>query len=553
MSKTLIIHQSPEAPWFVELEFDYDKELKDWVKLIPGYKWVPERKRWRMASEMVWQVSKRFESAGYKVERKWQLVMTLREVPEYLYEWQADAVSLALSYPLPRWLFADDTGIGKSVQAIACCQSLASQKILVVCPAGVRVDWKEKFEKYWPERAEDVGVIWASKDRSGIGEHKLSLLKRAYSAPIQIVNPELIDLLEHEQWDAIVVDEAHMFKNPRSKPSGSLRPILRANPDAAVFALTATPMADRPLDAWNILDLLWPERFGRMQKNGNGSYEFKSRYLRSSRNSEGFEVFEGVKHEEELQMRLAAVSSRHSKTDPEVAKHLPPFDISLLRIPPPTDRSDFGFSVRSREDLERSLYAFGSEKLGPAAEWARGALETSDHVCLMTHRRGLAKELHGKLLGLSEELGVSVTYIDGSMAANERAESIRRSKAANKSILVCTMQSCGIGIDLTFCKRALIAELSYRFDVVVQAAGRFSRITGSPVPSSLEIMLLEGTADEIVADRLLDKITDISSVMKSGMGEKLLSNALEDSDEHQGAFEDSILRMCAEIEDDIYE
>jgi SNF2 family DNA or RNA helicase len=120
--------------------------------------------------------------------------------------------------------------------------------------------------------------------------------------------------------------------------------------------------------------------------------------------------------------------------------------------------------------------------------------------------------------------------ITGEDSPESRNALLRQAKEHTKAIVVATMHSIGIGIDLTFCTQALFAELYYRPETVIQAIGRFSRLSGK-VPSSVAILCVEGTADEMLAQHLLAKIAAINKVVQPGDSEAKLSDALGTQDE----------------------
>jgi SWI/SNF-related matrix-associated actin-dependent regulator of chromatin subfamily A-like protein 1 len=47
-------------------------------------------------------------------------------------------------------LLADEPGLGKSAQAIAACDSIGAQNILVICPANLRINWSREFWRFSP-------------------------------------------------------------------------------------------------------------------------------------------------------------------------------------------------------------------------------------------------------------------------------------------------------------------------------------------------------------------------------------------------------------------
>ena len=66
-----------------------------------------------------------------------------------LYPYQSDGVAFLLSKK--RAVLGDDMGLGKTRQAIVSMQMGAPEgKVLVVCPAALKLNWRRKF--FWSTR-----------------------------------------------------------------------------------------------------------------------------------------------------------------------------------------------------------------------------------------------------------------------------------------------------------------------------------------------------------------------------------------------------------------
>jgi hypothetical protein len=110
------------------------------------------------------------------------------------------------------------------------------------------------------------------------------------------------------------------------------------------------------------------------------------------------------------------------------------------------------------------------------------------------------------------------------------------------------MHSIGIGIDLTFCQTALFAELYYRPETIIQALGRFSRLSGK-VPTSCVIMIEKNTNDEIIGMKLGEKIQAINMAIEAGLTDTKLEAVLNSTE----GWEDELFKACKfEEESDDY-
>lgn len=152
-----------------------------------------------------------------------------------------------VSSPIRRFLLADEVGLGKTIEAGMIWQALLqrglAKRTLIICPAGLTIQWQEemqdKFGTYFEIYGKDFLAfnprIWdlksytiASIDTLKKEEHKEALL-------------------ENRKWDLIVFDEAHKL-SARDYESGKtektqnyhLAEALRKYCDSLLL-LTATP------------------------------------------------------------------------------------------------------------------------------------------------------------------------------------------------------------------------------------------------------------------------------------------------------------------------
>ena len=119
----LVLADGPNS-WTVELRFPFHEGLKNYVKeQVVGSQWVPTLKVWWCPSEMVSQVVEAAARLKIQTVDKASPHPKLdldRELDERLYPFQDLGVRRALQEG--NWIFADETGLGKSCQAIITVQ-----------------------------------------------------------------------------------------------------------------------------------------------------------------------------------------------------------------------------------------------------------------------------------------------------------------------------------------------------------------------------------------------------------------------------------------------
>ncbi len=156
-------------------------------------------------------------------------------------------------------ILADDMGLGKTVQTLAWLAWLKQQAAqppqpsLVICPASVLHNWQREAQRFTP----DLSVLVLE---SGAARHNLR--QQIPRHDLIVTNYALLrrDLTALQKFDfrALILDEAQFIKNPDAQVTQSVKQ-LRAD---YRLALTGTPLENRLLDLWSIVDFVQPGLLG---------------------------------------------------------------------------------------------------------------------------------------------------------------------------------------------------------------------------------------------------------------------------------------------------
>jgi SNF2 family DNA or RNA helicase len=166
-------------------------------------------------------------------------------------------------------ILADDMGLGKTLQTLAWLAWLKERNgkdpkpSLVICPASVLHNWRREANRFTPGLK--VLVL-----ESGAARHNLR--KQIPQHDLIVTNYALLrrDLEELQKFSfrAVILDEAQFIKNPGTQVTLSVKQLKSEHR----LALTGTPLENRLLDLWSIVDFIQPNYLGD-QEHFSATYE----------------------------------------------------------------------------------------------------------------------------------------------------------------------------------------------------------------------------------------------------------------------------------------
>jgi len=152
-------------------------------------------------------------------------------------------------------ILGDDMGLGKTLMSTIASIESGAEKILIVCPANAKINWFREVNAYIPE--EDITIIksghWAPKKYTIINYDILKNFHTIVDGRKTYKDYEIIRHLDDEGFDLIILDEAHMVKNPSSNRAKIINQISKNIKRR--WLLTGTPLANRPMDFFNLLKI----------------------------------------------------------------------------------------------------------------------------------------------------------------------------------------------------------------------------------------------------------------------------------------------------------
>ena len=278
--------------------------LKELCKSLPGASWSPSDQVWRVPLSWTTCLALRStfrndlvigpalsEWAANEVTTRINPSNAFRELEtfegdEILFPHQRAGVEFLAT--AKRALLADEPGLGKTAQAIRALKMLHERgeevfPVLIVCPNTLKKNWAREFTKWWPEvptqvikgsavqrkrQFEDPAQVfiinWESlRTHSRLAPYGSVALTRcrACGGQDEKISETRCEVhlreLNHIDFKAVIADEIHRSKDPKSKQS---RALWSASGDSKIrFALTGTPIANNVVDLWSILHWISPK------------------------------------------------------------------------------------------------------------------------------------------------------------------------------------------------------------------------------------------------------------------------------------------------------
>ena len=436
---------------------------------------------------------------------------TLRFEP---FDHQVQAAQTALRRMRGRAILADEVGLGKTVEAGLVLAELRlrglAPRALVVAPAGLVTQWQEELERKF-----GLPTVIASRDDGAIDRSDQPVVLASLAAARR---DPLKSVLAGQEWDVVVIDEAHRVRAPRSA-SGKLARELRTR---HLMLLTATPVENRLQDLYEMVSLVAPGLLGT-------AAEFRARHGGGSGGT--------PRDVEALRVRTREVMVRHRRS--EVALMLPQRLAETLIVTPSMDEAQWYADLTARIRREARTGS-SSQRLtmrtltrlagsGPAAAgptltkigWTELAARArrihpsqKDAVLLERLRRHAGqqekvlvftgfRQTLDRLVEQATEAGIDHAAYHGSLprAGKEKVISAFRDEVP---VLLST-ESAGEGRNLQFCHVMINVDLPWNPMQIEQRLGRLHRI-GQQHDVLVSNLVARGTIEEHILQVLESKI-----------------------------------------------
>jgi len=412
-----------------------------------------------------------------------------------------------------KFILADDMGLGKTTAAVIASMESGAKKVLIVCPASLKINWDREIKNYTDRKVLIVeGRKWGSTFDYYIINY--DILKN-YHTTEKSEDSDDYKLLVNEKFDLAIVDEAHYVSNATANRTRLLNDVLETIPK--VWLLTGTPMTSRPINYFNLLKIVdspltlnWQSYVRRYCKG----YQFTVGNRKVWNTS-------GASNLDELRERTKSYVLRRMKTDildlPE--KIVTPVFVELTSKMYDEELEEFTRISNDKKDNEtisvtlnrlmkiRQLIAY--EKIPYTCEIIDKCLDQGKKVIVFTNFTMSLDMLH-------EKYKKNSVILNGSMSKEKKQESVDRFQNEDKvKIFISNIIAGGVGITLTAGEVVVMNDLSFVPAHHSQAEDRAYRY-GQQNSVLVYYPVFENTVEKIIYNILQKKKGIIDQVMGDG-------------------------------------
>ena len=414
-----------------------------------------------------------------------------------------------------RFILADDMGLGKTTSTIIAALETGAKKILIICPASLKINWEREIANY-TDRSVYIAEGKKFSTESDFVIVNYDILKNFHD-PKEKDN----SLLFKSEFELVVLDEAHMVSNAQAQRTKIINSYVKTI--KRVWLLTGTPMTSRPMNYYNLLNIIESP----VAQNWMAyAIRYCQGYQFTAGNRKVWNVT-GASNLEELRDRTSKQILRRLK---EEVLDLPDKIITpvYLRLKSKEYEDLMGeyyewFDKNSNESssltvqfskLMKVRKVISNEKVKQTIEFVENIIDQGKKVIIFTNFTDTLQTIY-------QHFGKQAVYLDGSCNKVQRQFAVDQFQDNEKiTVFVGNLKAAGVGLTLTSAEAVIMNDLSFVPAEHAQAEDRAYRY-GQKNNVLVYYPLFENTIEGAVYDILNHKKKIISTVMGDEISENV--------------------------------
>lgn len=422
-------------------------------------------------------------------------------------------------------ILADDMGLGKTYQSIISALEVGAKKVLIVCPASMKITWQRELSMFGETGVIVKGSHWPHVGRFTIINYDILKNFHTIKKPKDETEPYYQYFVD-EDYDLIILDEAHKVKNPKAQRTKLINNIVEKGKIDKVWLLTGTPIANRPMDFFNLLKLVKSPLADNWKFYAQRYCDARSFYKTIHGKKRQIWITDGASNLDELGIRTKNALLRRLKTqvldmpDKTITTHY--HDLNKRGWAEYENLWEEYLQKRAAEgkrkisSLHKDIVELGllrkfiaMEAIPHTVDLAETAIEQGQKVVIFT-------TFTDELEELADHFGNKCVVHNGRMNSTEKQKSVDRFQTNNKvKVFIGNIASAGVGITLTEGTVVIFNSFSWVPGDNEQAEDRCYRI-GQKNNVSVYYQLFRDTISFIMWYSLMNKQKNIDKILNAG-------------------------------------
>jgi len=406
-----------------------------------------------------------------------------------------------------KFILADDMGLGKTTSTIIAALESGVKKVLIICPATLKINWKREIENYTDKS------VFISEGKNFSTEHDFVIINYDIIKNFHEIKKKDKSEIVRANFDLVIIDEAHYIKNVTAQRTKLINDFVK-NIDR-LWLLSGTPMTSRPIDYFNLLSLV-------DSPTAKNWMAYAIRYCQGYQfNVGGRKVWNvvGASNLEELRDRTAPTILRRLKEDvldlPE--KIITPIYLRLKSKEYEEVMGEYYDWYDKNPEESKSLtiqftkltkirQIIANEKIEQTIELAENIIEQGKKVIIFCN-------FTESLEKITQHFGKIAVKLNGTMSKIEKQNSVDQFQENEKiKVFVGNIKAAGVGITLTAAEAVIMNDLSFLPSDHSQAEDRSYRY-GQKNNVLVYYPIFENTIEGVIYDILNNKKQVIATVM----------------------------------------
>ncbi len=412
-------------------------------------------------------------------------------------------------------LIGDEMGLGKTFESLLWVVQNECYPCIILCKATLKYNWQKEIKEHFGQSSivlEGRKVNPRVLRRSNFIILNFDILD-AWSDTLMEIDPE-----------TLILDECQGVANRKTiryKRTFNLRWCCDY-----FLALSGTPVRNRPIEFWTVLNMLRPKKFP--------SYvQFGVKYCKPSI-ERGKLVFRGAENLDKLNRRLRCCMIRRLKKDvltslPEKTREVIPLpydnkydykkaEKNFLQWVAETHGKGAMIRAKKSESLMRTGYLrrlIIANKIRSVIDWVKTFLEESNEklVLFCCHTEPI-----DRLVKAFPKIHVRV---DGGVSNRHRALAVERFQKSHEcKLFIGNIDAAGEGLTLTAASHLAFVEMDWVPTKHEQAEARIHRIS-QDFRCFIYYLIAEGTIEERIAKQLTTKSANINQMIDAGANDEM--------------------------------